>query len=443
MMINFVINFLRDGQPSARACRSLRGGGIAGRALGAAAGGKSMSKLSERHDTLLSSYAQDTSFFFASPRGALLASEAGEPLDAASAQSADRTMEVLQRAAQRGGAHASERAIVAGALPFAAAGAPSLRLHTALQRSSALKGQRTQRDSDVYAITGTSKVQMQPTPAAYMQAVAKAVQTIKAGALKKVVLARVLDLELRLPLDLSVLLRRLAEQNHNKYIFSCDLSPLFAAASGRRVLLGASPELLIEKRGTDVLSHPLAGSLPRSDDQAEDMLRAQRLSVSAKNRAEHACVVEAVADVLSPFCRELHVPAEPALVQTAAMWHLGTRVVGRLRDPALSSLALARALHPTPAVCGEPREQAAHLIEALEGFSRDYFAGTVGYCDARGDGEWAVTIRCAEARERSLRLYAGAGIVQDSVPSDELEETTAKLNTMLRAMGIEHLRQVI
>jgi isochorismate synthase len=179
--------------------------------------------------------------------------------------------------------------------------------------------------------------------------------------------------------------------------------------------------------------------LPRSGDPVEDRARARRLVASAKNLHEHALVVEAVADTLAPYCQLLHVPRRPSLVQTDSMWHLGTEITGALRVPEASSLELAMALHPTPAVCGAPRAEATAMIAELEGFDRGYFGGCVGHCDERGDGEWAVTIRCAEARGDALRLFAGAGIIAASVPDDELAETAAKLRTMSRALGFEQL----
>lgn len=118
------------------------------------------------------------------------------------------------------------------------------------------------------------------------------------------------------------------------------------------------------------------------------------------------------------------------------MWHLSTELKGELTDLSVSSLELAAALHPTPAVCGTPTNAAKEAIKQIEPFDRGFFTGMVGWCDADGDGEWVVTIRCAEAEEHALRLYAGAGIVAGSKPEEELAETSAKFRTMLLAMGM-------
>jgi isochorismate synthase len=380
----------------------------------------------ERQGALSSGHAREGSFYFSSPQRTLSSADAGTRLQFTRRE--DVVSEVQRALAFR--ERRSQDGIVAGALAFAGARLPCLRLH-------GLQDQRTResaRPSSVFTNLTPRKIFPQPSADDYRMAVARAVSRIRSGDLRKVVLSRALDLELSEPLDIAELLSRLGRQNPGKYIFRCELSD-----SEPRVLIGASPELLVAKHGIEVVSHPLAGSLPRSDDASKDGERAARLLDSAKNLGEHALVVEAVGDTLAPYCRELSVPRHPSLVQTATMWHLGTKVTGKLRDPQLSSLALAQALHPTPAVCGVPEARAAAAIEELEGFEREYFAGAVGYCDARGDGEWAVTIRCAEVSGHMLRLYAGAGIVADSTPDDELAETTAKLQTMLRALGIEQL----
>ncbi|GII00799.1 isochorismate synthase [Planobispora takensis] len=265
-----------------------------------------------------------------------------------------------------------------------------------------------------------------PHPDDYLKAVRRALEDMEAGRLDKVVLARTLELVSDGPLDPHALLRPLLGHGH------CFAAPL----PGGRALVGASPELLVSRRGRSVISNPLAGSAARSADPAEDRRRAEALSASAKDLHEHRLVVDAVAGALEPYCAELHVPAAPELTSTETMWHLSTRVTGVLRDPDVPALALARALHPTPAVCGTPREAARQAIEELEPFDRGFYSGVVGWTDATGDGEWAVAIRCAEVAERTLRLYAGAGIVIGSDPGRELAETSAKFRTMLHALGV-------
>lgn len=205
-----------------------------------------------------------------------------------------------------------------------------------------------------------------------------------------------------------------------------------------RRLVGASPELLISRRGAAILSHPLAGSARRSPDLTEDEAAAQALLTSDKDRREHGLVVEAIMDLLAPWCSDLRAPPGPALVSTRTMWHLGTRIEGRLRRPDEGSAAeLAALLHPTPAVCGSPRDRAAELIRELEAYDRSFYAGAVGWTNAVGDGAWYVALRCAEVCGREARLYAGAGIVEGSDPAAEADETSGKFQAVLRALGVD------
>ncbi|WP_344407381.1 isochorismate synthase, partial [Dactylosporangium fulvum] len=254
------------------------------------------------------------------------------------------------------------------------------------------------------------------------------VRQVRAGDYTKVVLAR--SLRVGAPgFDPAPVVRALAAREPGGYTFGVDLG-------GGRTLLGASPELLVARHGRVVTANPLAGSAARSADPAEARRRAAELLRSAKDRHEHAVVSEAVARALRPYCAELTVPAEPSLVCTATMWHLSTLITGAVTDPAVSALTLATALHPTPAVCGTPTAAARAAIASLEPFDRGFYTGMVGWVDATGDGEWAVTIRCATADADGLDLFAGAGVVADSDPAAELVETTAKLGTMLAALGL-------
>ena len=132
-----------------------------------------------------------------------------------------------------------------------------------------------------------------------------------------------------------------------------------------KTLIGASPELLVSRNGMQVISNPLAGSRPRSEDLVEDKRRAEELLSSPKDLHEHAVVVEAVAAALRPYCHTLHVPEKPSVIHSEAMWHLSTEVKGELKDPNTSSLQLAIALHPTPAVCGTPMEKQERLYSIL------------------------------------------------------------------------------
>lgn len=265
-----------------------------------------------------------------------------------------------------------------------------------------------------------------PTAVGYEQAVATARERIRAGALHKVVLARTIEVEAGRELDPRRLAHRLRAVNPDAFTFAMPVDG--------GVLVGATPELLVSRRGLAVSSNPLAGSAPRSGDPDEDRTNAEALRESAKDREEHAIVVDAVLDTLRPFCTQLAWDLEPVLLETPNVWHLSTRFTGRLKEPAPSAVELALALHPTPAIAGTPAAVALAAIAELEPFDRGAYAGPVGWVGADGDGEWAIALRCALLDGERATLYAGAGIVADSEPAAEADETDRKFRAFLDAL---------
>lgn len=372
--------------------------------------------------------------FFASPRHALLAEGCRATLPPGPHGTVADRVDALIAAEQ------DPSAVAVGALPFSPGGPVHVVVPEAVRWSAPLEtideplpGGGCPAAAGSEATGPTWSVRPVPAPADYAGIVDAAVERMEEpGPLQKVVLARSLELRSDEPVDPAALLRTLAVRDPRGYAFAIDL--------GGETLVGASPELLVSRRGDRVTARPLAGSSPRSADPGDDHDRAAALFRSPKDRREHAVVVDAVAAALRPFCDELDVPGEPALVGTTAMWHLGTTVSGRLADPMPSALRLATALHPTPAVCGTPPAAAHALIDELEPFERGPYAGAVGWQDADGDGEWVVTIRCGIVRGDALRLYAGAGVVVGSRGVDELAETQAKFRTFLSAIGVEEQR---
>jgi isochorismate synthase len=275
----------------------------------------------------------------------------------------------------------------------------------------------------------------EPAPEAYAAAVERARARIRAGDLRKVVLARSLIVHAGRHLDAKQLLWRLRAVDPACYAFA---APTYARRGQelRRMgaLIGATPELLMSRTGSSISCCPLAGSAPRHGDPDEDRASAELLHASSKEREEHEVVVQAVAEALHPFCVELEYAPTPELLATANVWHLATPFRGRLRKPVPSVLELVGAVHPTPAVCGTPRDAARLLISELEPFDRGCYAGPVGWVDASGDGEWAIALRCAELAGTVARLFAGAGIVADSVPELELDETERKFLAFLDSL---------
>ncbi|MGQ0836951.1 isochorismate synthase [Actinokineospora sp.] len=321
----------------------------------------------------------------------------------------------------------SDAPVAVGALPFDVGAASHLVIPDTVRRAGPVHGHLPPRGPWTPASPHLAQI---PEPAVYERAVAAAVATLRDGSdLRKVVLARSLLLTFAERVDVGAMLPGLAAASPRGYTYAADLP-------GGRTLVGASPELLLARTGTHVVSHPLAGSTPRDADPDTDRGNARALLASTKNQAEHRLVVEMVVETLRPFCRRLDVPAAPSLVATPTVWHLATRITGELVDTGVSSLRLARALHPTPAVCGTPRQRARAVIAELEPFDRGFYSGVVGWCDANGDGQWVVALRCAEVHDTAMRLYAGAGIMPDSRPDQELAETSAKFRTLLQAMGV-------
>ena len=253
-----------------------------------------------------------------------------------------------------------------------------------------------------------------------------ALEEIAGGRLEKVVLARALDLPWAAtsPVDVAT---RLRHDEPDAHTF------LFEPIPGR-AFLGAAPESIAEVAGGVLRTTAVAGSAPRGATAAEDAALADALLASAKDRAEQALVVRDVAHRLAALVDDLDVESGPHLIRFASIQHLETVLSGRLR-PGVDILSVLEALHPTPAVGGEPRAAALDFIRRTEGFRRGWYAGPVGWFEPGGDGGFAPGLRSAlHCREDGWRLFAGAGIVQGSEPEKEWAETAVKLEPVLAAL---------
>jgi menaquinone-specific isochorismate synthase len=258
----------------------------------------------------------------------------------------------------------------------------------------------------------------------YLQAVTVARDAVRSGTITKAVIARDVIVTSTNPIDIRAVLLRLRNSFGTSYQFSID------------GFVGASPELLVSILDGEVSSHPLAGTAPRTGDPTTDSEIATKLLSSTKNQIEHRIVIDAVHDTLLPWCSYLDWEPEASIVAVANVQHLGTHMSGRLSEPFLHILDAVYALSPTPALGGFPRDKALQLISDVEGMSRGRYGGAVGWFDSKGNGVWAVAIRCAEYSNNNMnaRLFAGGGIVADSDPLSELAETQAKLQAMLAAI---------
>lgn len=276
-----------------------------------------------------------------------------------------------------------------------------------------------------------------PSRAEHVARVRKLIELLESTELRKVVAARSVQLVADAAIDPELLLAHLLTRHPSANGFAVDVS---AALARPATLVGASPERLVSRRGAQVSLRPMAGTAPRHADPATDEANAQDLLGSAKNLAEHAFVIEWIRERLAAVCAELAVPDRPELVGTPEVWHLVTPIHGVLRDPSTTALDLALLLHPTPAVCGTPTPAALGTITELEE-DREFYGGTVGWCDGQGDGDWIVAIRCAQLAGDGLSAtaWAGGGIVSGSDPQAELDETTAKLRTLLGALSADAL----
>lgn len=262
---------------------------------------------------------------------------------------------------------------------------------------------------------------------AYRRAVAEAVRRIRQDPdLGKIVLARDLLATTADPIDVRFLLGNLAANYPDCWTF---------AVEG---LVGATPELLLERTGREVRSRVLAGSAwPQRGRSTDDLAR--ELIGSAKNRSEHDYAARSVAASLGPFCTALRAPAEPDVIRLQNVLHLATDITGELGSAAggdAELLDVLAAVHPTPAVGGTPTQRAMREIRELEGVDRGRYAGPVGWLDARDNGQFGIALRCAQLGPdgRSARLFAGCGVVAGSEPDEEAAEAAAKLRPVQQAL---------
>ncbi|MFL5714405.1 MAG: isochorismate synthase MenF [Chloroflexota bacterium] len=248
------------------------------------------------------------------------------------------------------------------------------------------------------------------------------------GRIDKVVLARRAIFESLAEHDIGAALRHLAA--------TAPESTTFAFSRDGTTFLGATPERLARTVGRSFETVAIAGSAPRGEDRETDARYAAALLASEKDREEHAVVVDTLRAGLAPIVETLTIADAPGILPLRHVQHLVTPMTGTLREDA-GLLGLAAVLHPTPAVGGEPRDVALDLIAEHEGFDRGWYAGPIGWLGADGDGELMVALRCGLVRDRDAVLFAGCGIVADSEPGREWDESRLKLRTMIAALGGE------
>lgn len=259
---------------------------------------------------------------------------------------------------------------------------------------------------------------------AWKERVAVAVERIQKGDLDKVVLARDITVSSSKSIDPRAILKKLADEYPTTWKYSI---------SG---LVGATPELLLRLSRGMVTSRVLAGTISKTGDDAKDLALAASLARSSKDLAEHEYAVRSVAEAIEPFCSSTNVPESPFVLHLANVMHLATDVTGALVETLahIDAFTILEQLHPSAAVCGTPRPNAAALIREIEGMSRGRYAGPVGWIDAAGDGELGIALRCGQINGDTIRIFAGCGIVDGSDPEVELAETYAKFTPMRSAL---------
>ena len=271
------------------------------------------------------------------------------------------------------------------------------------------------------AFEGTDhRVESRPSPADWMGLVEEAVASIRAGDMRKVVLARSVVVRMGSAIEAFDLVGHLRDRYPDCWVFGWQ--------EGSSAFVGASPELLVARERNRFRVEPLAGSARRGTDPEEDRRLGDALLASSKEQIEHAIVVEDALHRLEPFAESVQHPVEPQLNRFATVQHLSTPIGGTTEARLLT---LVEALHPTPAVGGDPRAAALGLIEKVEGIDRGWYSGGVGWADPSGDGEIALGLRCALVQEERATLFAGNGIVAGSDPEAELEESRLKLRPIL------------
>jgi isochorismate synthase len=301
---------------------------------------------------------------------------------------------------------------------------------------SSLEGSNEWRDllESVFAPTQETQslrsLTYQPTPEEYAHNVALAVEILRRKEIDKIVLARAVLGSVPEPIDPAAIAQRLRLREPICTLYS------LPTADGQR-FVGASPELLVRRSGTEIQCNPLAGTIALPPNVAPDDYQTWLLG-STKNLHEHAVVVDEIIRILANVYDDINADAEPSIVTLRTVAHLGTWISARSHGPdAPDALEVLRLLHPTSAVGGIPRESAYELICRLEQRDRGHFAGPLGWIDAEGDGEWWIGLRGVLISGREFEAWAGAGIVSESDPIAEREETKNKLDVVLSTVLVD------
>lgn len=303
-------------------------------------------------------------------------------------------------------------------------------LHTALTARIAELQAFAAVPDDLHVTSQPDRVRYPMTAPEWTANIQRAQAEIAAGRLNKVVLSRVCEVGFPGPVPVDDALAQLGVHYADCYRFLFEPEP-------HQAFFGATPELLAGVQGRAVRTMALAGSIRRGADMAEDARLADQLLADPKERYEHGVVVDRVRARLEAMADAVQV-ASTDVLRLSNIQHLHTPITGHLHDPA-GALAVVEALHPTPALGGEPRAEALDMIGKCEPVTRGWYAAPVGWLDHTLDGTFVVAIRSAVAQDRRAWLYAGAGIVAESIPENEWRETGLKFRPLLDALGVQEV----
>nr|MBP6344221.1 isochorismate synthase [Candidatus Omnitrophota bacterium] len=266
-----------------------------------------------------------------------------------------------------------------------------------------------------------------PTQDAWRRNIQTVLSEIRQKNCEKVVLARKTNFVFKKPLNPWLIAQQLKNVTPNSYHFCFQFN-------GERLFLGASPERLFIRAGNAVESEALAGTRARGKTDSDDNRLKGELKSSGKEQHEHKVVVNMINEGLKPLCQKVMVHPQE-IISVPNGHHLKTRFQGLLND-GVQDEEIFQALHPTPAVGGSPTEEALGLIEELEGFSRGWYTGAIGYVGLE-QTEFVVAIRSAMVQDRQMTVYAGAGIVEGSTAKDEWQEIEHKIGNFLRVLNVK------
>jgi len=256
----------------------------------------------------------------------------------------------------------------------------------------------------------------------WKQMIETTLEIIKTGELDKIVLSRKIDLLFSDELNILTLHSKLKNAYTNCYNF------IFK--SGNSFFFGASPERLVKFNKDELLLEALAGSAPRGKTYDEENYNTNEILLNKKNINEHNFVVEHIKNNCSKFVINLTFDEHPSIKKLPNIQHLSTQIKCTLNDN-VPPLTFIDKLFPTPAICGVPTERALQLIKKYENHQRGLYSGLIGWFNFDNEGEFVIAIRSALLIGKRIFAYAGCGIVQDSDPATEFEETELKLKPIL------------